>query len=164
MLTRVLDTRNGYIPQRKVWYSGWQEITDEQLEREREDDYNFDAHQSAEDCAVRYTKAHGGSCIGTVKKRESLLTSFRNYFRGPVGPHGYQGCQGAKGDAGAPARRSDDLQCPHCLKHRTDHPHQMLMLEVADDNVFLFTCKKCSKDSMWLNYHGLLLNERSIKR
>jgi hypothetical protein len=177
MQTRVLDTRGGYIPQAKSWFS-WRAIFDVQYEQELEssDDYDsdFDARQSAEDCAIRHAM-NKGVYIGFVCKPDTLIEKIRKYFTGPTGPTGMPGppgVQGARGDCGASirglpgkdARGIDDLLCPFCNKHRTDPPAQPLLLEEATINVFLYECKKCGKDSMWMNYNGLLLSERSIKR
>lgn len=178
MQTRVfLDARGNYTPQAKVWFS-WKAISDTRYEDELEksDDYDsdFDARQSAEDCAVRYAM-NKGTYLGLVRKPLSLTERIRKHFvgqtgaQGTPGPPGPQGPRGNRGESirglpGKDARGIDDLLCPFCNNHRTDSPSQPLLLEEATINVFLYNCNKCQKDSMWMNYNGLLLNERSIKR
>jgi hypothetical protein len=179
MKTRVFETHDRrFIPQAKFFLHLWQEITDDRYEHElrRADDYDtdFDARQSAEDCAVRFA-LNKGTYMGFVREPYSLLQKIRNYFAGETGaqglpgPPGPQGPRGDRGESlrglpGKDARGIDDLLCPFCGHHRTDPPAQRLLLEEATINVFLYNCNKCQKDSMWMNYNGLLLSERSIKR
>lgn len=161
MKLRLLRKGYDYQPQIKRWYwPVWTPVTDDI----READYEtlerecyaspLDVESSFVSRFIREHKCEYSGIISADRLciRIRLIHWLSRTF-GIQGPPGMMGAKGDKGEHGRNAPALDDVECPHCLKRRTDEPRQRLFVKVKSKG-FLYKCNKCDRTTYFHVVNG----------